>query len=133
MKPNDLSGHISKWFDGSGPGADIVISSRVRLARNLAGFEFLPCLSPQRKTEILQKLKDAILSLDIGENIFFVNMEEVSSLEQDLLVERHLISRQHASATGPTRRCHRRQRIIHRHDKRRRPSADTGLLRLGCN
>jgi len=101
MKPNDLSGHISKWFDGSGPGADIVISSRVRLARNLAGFEFLPCLSPQRKTEILQKLKDAILSLDIGENIFFVNMEEASSLEQDLLVERHLISRQHASATGP--------------------------------
>jgi protein arginine kinase len=101
MKPNDLSGHISKWFDGSGPGADIVISSRVRLARNLAGFEFLPCLSPQRKTEILQKLKDAILSLDIGENIFFVNMEEASSLEQDLLVERHLISRQHARATGP--------------------------------
>lgn len=101
MKPNDLSDHISKWFDGSGPGADIVISSRVRLARNLSGFEFLPCLSPQRKTQILQKLKDAILSLDLGEDIFFVNMEEASSLEQDLLVERHLISRQHASATGP--------------------------------
>jgi protein arginine kinase len=101
MKPNDLSDHISEWFDGSGPGADIVISSRVRLARNLAGFEFLPCLSPQRKTQILQKLKDAILSLDLGEDIFFVNMEDASSLEQDLLVERHLISRQHASATGP--------------------------------
>jgi protein arginine kinase len=101
MRPNDLSGHISKWFDGSGPGADIVISSRVRLARNLAEFEFLPCLSSRRKTEILQKLKDAILSLDIGEDIFFVNMAKASSLEQDLLVERHLISRQHARGTGP--------------------------------
>ncbi len=101
MRPNDLSDHISKWFDGSGPGADIVISSRVRLARNLAGFEFLPCLTARRKTEILKKLKDAILSLDIGEDIFFVNMADASSLEQDLLVERHLISRQHASGTGP--------------------------------
>jgi len=101
MRPNDLSDHISKWFDGSGPGADIVISSRVRLARNLAGFEFLPCLTARRKTEILKKLKDAILSLDIGENIFFVNMADATSLEQDLLVERHLISRQHASGTGP--------------------------------
>ena len=101
MRPNDLSDHISKWFDGTGPGADIVISSRVRLARNLAGFEFLPCLTARRKTEILKKLKDAILSLDIGEDIFFVNMADASSLEQDLLVERHLISRQHASGTGP--------------------------------
>jgi len=101
MIPNDLSDHISKWFDGSGPGADIVISSRVRLARNLAGFEFLPCLTARRKTEILKKLKDAILSLDIGEDIFFVNMADATSLEQDLLVERHLISRQHASGTGP--------------------------------
>ena len=101
MRPNDLSDHISKWFDGTGPGADIVISSRVRLARNLAGFEFLPCLTPGRKTVILEKLKEAILSLDIGEDVFFVNMADASSLEQDLLVERHLISRQHARGTGP--------------------------------
>ncbi|HIJ66989.1 MAG TPA: protein arginine kinase [Planctomycetes bacterium] len=101
MIPNDLSSRISKWFDGSGPGADIVISSRVRLARNLAGFEFLPCLTKQRKTDVLEKLKDAILSLDIGEDVFFVNMADASSLEQDLLVERHLISRQHARGKGP--------------------------------
>jgi protein arginine kinase len=101
MRPNDLSTHISKWFDGTGPGADIVISSRVRLARNLEGFEFLPCLTARRKNQILEKLKDAILSLDIGEDIFFVNMDDASSLVQDLLVERHLISRQHARAKGP--------------------------------
>lgn len=101
MKPADLSNHISKWFDGSGPRADIVISSRVRLARNLAGYEFLPCLTAERQGEILEKLKKTILSLDLGEDIFFMNIDEASAIEQDLLVERHLISRQHARGSGP--------------------------------
>ncbi len=101
MKPSDLSDHISEWFNGSGPGADIVISSRVRLARNLAGFEFLPCLTPQHQAKILTKLKDAILTLDVGENIFFVDVQDTASLERDLLVERHLISRRHAQGQGP--------------------------------
>ena len=101
MRLNDLSSHISKWFDGSGPSADIVISSRIRLARNLAGYEFLSCLSAKRQAEILEKLKDTILSLDVGEDVFFVDVEDASSLEQDLLVERHLISYQHAHGKGP--------------------------------
>lgn len=101
MKINDLSDHVSNWFNASGPNSDIVISSRVRLARNLAGFEFLPCLTPDRKKEILEKLKETILSLDIGDEVFFVDVEDASGLEQDLLVERHLISTQHARGEGP--------------------------------
>ncbi|MBN1124126.1 MAG: protein arginine kinase [Sedimentisphaerales bacterium] len=101
MKPSDLSNHISQWFDGSGPGADIVISSRVRLARNLGGYEFCPCLNASRKREVLNKLKEIILSLDLGQDMFFIDVDNSSTLEQDLLVERHLISRQHAQAKGP--------------------------------
>ena len=101
MRPSDLSDHVSQWFDGSGPGADIVISSRIRLARNLAGFEFLSCLSKGRQVEVLEVLKDAILSLDLNERVFFVDVDESSTLEQDLLVERHLISRQHVLGKGP--------------------------------
>ena len=101
MKPADLSSHISKWFDGSGPVADIVISSRVRLARNLAGFEFLSCLSAQKQTDVLNKLKDILLSLKLDEKIFFIDVEQVSELERDLLVERHLVSRQHIKGKGP--------------------------------
>ena len=101
MKLTELSGHISQWFDGSGPNADIVISSRIRLARNLAGYEFLPCLATQSKAELLDKLKDAILSLDIGEEMFFVNVDDAKTIERELLVERHLISRQHARGNGP--------------------------------
>ena len=74
MRLSDLSGHISRWFDGFGRGADIVISSRIRLARNLAGFEFLQCLSPKRQRQLLDKLKEAILSLDLGEDTFFLDI-----------------------------------------------------------
>ena len=101
MKISDLSNHTSNWFNGSSPGTDIVISSRVRLARNLAGFKFLASLTPQRQKEILTRLKEAILSLDIGEDIFFVDIEDAPGLERDVLVERHLISRRHAQGKGP--------------------------------
>jgi len=101
MRPADLSRHVSQWFDGSGPCAEIVISSRIRLARNLTGYEFLTCLGRDRQAELLQRLKETILSLDLGEKVFFVDVSESSPLEQDLLVERHLISRRHAGGKGP--------------------------------
>ena len=40
MKPADLSKQPSHWLSHTGPDCEIVVSSRVRLARNLAGFEF---------------------------------------------------------------------------------------------
>lgn len=101
MKPSDLSSHISKWFEGTGPCSEVVISSRVRLARNLAGYEFLSRLSPQRQTEVMNILKSAIIGLDIGEPIYFLDIDEASSLDRDLLIERHLISRRHAQGKGP--------------------------------
>ena len=55
MMLNDMSSHISNWFDGSGPQADIVISSRIRLARNLARYKFLPRLTLESQADILEK------------------------------------------------------------------------------
>src|SRR5512140_3499840 len=101
MKLNEISSHPSQWFGGSGPLADIVISSRVRLARNVAGFEFLSKCSTPHKTQILEKLKNAILSLDLGGELFYFGVDGVSPLERDFLVERHLISRYLAHAKGP--------------------------------
>jgi protein arginine kinase len=101
MKLNDISSHPSQWFGGSGPMADIVISSRVRLARNLAGFEFLTTCSTSHKTQILEKLKEAIMPLDFGGELLYIGIDGVSPLERDFLVERHLISRYLAHAKGP--------------------------------
>jgi len=101
MKPANLVNQSSSWFGAEGPACDIVISSRVRLARNLAGFEFLPCLSPEQKQEILDKLREAILSSELGDTVFFVDVDHAAALERQLLMERHLISRQHAAGKGP--------------------------------
>jgi len=101
MKLTDISNDINEWFSGSGPLADIVISSRIRLARNLAGYKFLSCCSTTEKSEILEKLKDVLMSLDLGDTIFYVSVDKASTLNRDLLVERHLISRHHAAGRGP--------------------------------
>ncbi|MHC4425725.1 MAG: ATP--guanido phosphotransferase [Planctomycetota bacterium] len=96
-----MSSDINEWFDGSGPLADIVISSRIRLARNLAGHKFLSCCSNTEKSEILKKLRDVMMSLDLGDKVFYVSVDKAPVLNKHFLVERHLISRHHAFGKGP--------------------------------
>jgi protein arginine kinase len=101
MKLTDISNDINEWFSGSGPLADIVISSRIRLARNLAGHKFLSHCSSAEKAEILKQLKEILLSLDLGDMVFYISVDKTSALNRNFLVERHLISRHHALAKGP--------------------------------
>ncbi|MEJ5260158.1 MAG: protein arginine kinase [Anaerohalosphaeraceae bacterium] len=101
MNIRDLSKQPSPWLQESGPASDVVISSRIRLARNLAGYEFKPCLTPSRQQEVLDTLKTALLSVPADEPLFFFNIEEASALERELLAERYLISLPHARGEGP--------------------------------
>lgn len=102
MRPADLCNYTSSWFSGgSNAASDIVISSRIRLARNVAGYEFLPCLSMKRQQQVHDCLKDAVLSIELGEKIWCVDVDHASDVERTLLTERHLISRRHAKGTGP--------------------------------
>ncbi|MFC1676833.1 ATP--guanido phosphotransferase [Planctomycetota bacterium] len=101
MKLSDLSNNINEWFDGSGPLANIVISSRIRLARNLAGYKFLSCCTVSEKSEILDKLRDVLMSLDLGDKVSYISVDQASDLDRNFLVERHLISRHHAFGKGP--------------------------------
>jgi len=101
MKLTDISGNINKWFDGSGPLADVVISSRIRLARNLAGYKFLSRCSTAEKSGILKKLRDILMSLDLGDKIFYISVDKAPALDKHFLVERYLISQHHAFGKGP--------------------------------
>lgn len=101
MKLTDISSDINDWFSGSGPLADIVVSSRIRLARNLAGYKFLNSCSDKEKAKILERLKTVLLSLDLDDEVFYVNIDKASNLNRNFLVERHLISRHHVSGKGP--------------------------------
>jgi len=101
MKLSEISSRTSAWFDGSGPLADIVISSRIRLARNLAGYKFVSRCSTAEQHQLLEKLEDVLMALDISDQIFYIGLDKASNLDRDFLVERHLISRHHANAKGP--------------------------------
>jgi protein arginine kinase len=101
MKLTDISNDINEWFNGSGPLADIVISSRIRLARNLAGHKFLSRCSNTEKSEILKQLRDVLMSLDLGDKISYISVNNAPTLNRHFLVERHLISRHHAFGKGP--------------------------------
>ena len=101
MKLTELSNNVNEWFDGSGPLAEVVISSRIRLARNLAGYKFLSRCSTAEKSEILKKLRDVLMSLDLGDKIFYISVDKAPALDRHFLVERHLISQHHAFGKGP--------------------------------
>ncbi len=101
MKLTDISNDINEWFSGTGPLSDIVVSSRIRLARNLADYKFLSRCSTEEKAEILSRLKDALMDLDLGDEVFYISIDDAPTLNRDFLVERHLISRHHAAGKGP--------------------------------
>jgi len=101
MKLTEISGNVNEWFSGDGPLADVVISSRVRLARNLAGHKFLAACSVAEKSDILKKLKDVLMGLQLGDDMFYIGVDKSPVLERRFLVERHLISQNHAFGKGP--------------------------------
>ncbi|MCD6405403.1 MAG: protein arginine kinase [Planctomycetes bacterium] len=96
MELSAFESPAGEWLKGEGPESDIVVSSRIRLARNLAGHHFLSRAS----TEELQDIESSVgtyLREDDGRfaGLYF-RMSELSEIDRYVLVERHLISREHS-------------------------------------
>lgn len=89
-----------EWLRGDGPLADVVISSRIRLARNLADQPFLATASPSDRTEIYRCVTDVITSSPAGADSIVIDIDDADPIDRNLLVERHLISRQHVAGEG---------------------------------
>lgn len=89
------------WLHGNGPESDIVISSRIRLARNLEGHPFCARLSPDTREELERELADAIGRARLPEAFAYTRLDDTAEVERQLLLERHMISREHALADGP--------------------------------
>ncbi|MDY6913619.1 MAG: protein arginine kinase [Planctomycetota bacterium] len=97
----DLTQRAGEWLRGAGPLHDVVISSRVRLARNLAGMPFLARCGEQQQRELEKKLREDIFAANLAKGMFYVDINAACELDRQLLVERHLISRQHAESNHP--------------------------------
>jgi protein arginine kinase len=101
MNLDNLTHTSGEWLRGTGPESDIVISSRVRLARNLAAFPFTNRASSYQKAEIEALLRDRIAKLELDPKLAYLNVPSLSTLDRQFLVERQLISRELAAADGP--------------------------------
>jgi protein arginine kinase len=100
MKLDDLVNSPGEWLRTGGPMSDVVISTRIRLARNVAGYNFLSRTTPEQRTQIERAVFDAITSSNIGKSTFYVDIDKSEPLDRQFLVERHLISKQHADGEG---------------------------------
>lgn len=100
MKLTELAKRSGSWLRAEGPLAGIVVSSRVRLARNLTGYPFLSRADHQQRQEIQQFLRQQTSELEVPESLEYFDVESAEELDRQLLVERHLISQHHAQSEG---------------------------------
>jgi protein arginine kinase len=90
------------WLEASGPHADIVLSTRLRLARNLQGHAFSIRLRDAERAQIFERVREAAdKHSDLKGGISF-DLAGLSELSRRVLLERHLISRELSGESGET-------------------------------
>ena len=97
MRFDDLLNQTSEWLKGTGPKSNIVISSRVRLARNLEKFPFPIRLNKNDAEALLSNIKQVIDNINLLKGSLFLRLDEIDSTDKQLLIERHLMSQEHAT------------------------------------
>src|SRR5512135_3358134 len=83
-----------------GPHDRIVLSSRVRLARNLKDFAFPGWAKKADRVKALEGMLSAVEQLPQMAGGFAESMDNLATLDKQILVERHLVSREHAAKTA---------------------------------
>ncbi|PKM79647.1 MAG: protein arginine kinase [Firmicutes bacterium HGW-Firmicutes-14] len=90
----------SKWMEGTGPDRDVVISSRVRLARNLNNYPFPHFMTKDQAAEVIHAVRTAVSQKEVAEQtgrLEFIDLSELTPIERQILVEKHVVSPQHVS------------------------------------
>ncbi len=83
-----------RWLDASGPNSDIVISTRMRLARNITGYAFTGRARDGERLRLLAQVRDAIPEVSSLHGSLIFTLEQMPVVERKLLHERHLVSRE---------------------------------------
>ncbi|MFA5090749.1 MAG: protein arginine kinase [Candidatus Omnitrophota bacterium] len=96
MKLNDLLKHTSEWLKGTGPNSDIVISSRIRLARNLDKLPFPHLANKKQGENVLNAVLEAAGGASYLKKATTFRLMELDNVDKQFLVERHLMSLEHA-------------------------------------
>jgi protein arginine kinase len=100
MTIDDMANHCGEWLKGCGPESDIVMSSRIRLARNLADYPFIRRCTDIDRANIESTVRERLTHDDRFKNLTFIDVADLETLDRQFLVERQLISREHANSDG---------------------------------
>ncbi|MDP4086520.1 MAG: protein arginine kinase [Bacillota bacterium] len=92
---------ISSWMSEEGPDSDIILSSRIRLARNFNEYNFPTLYAPEEAKEIIIKMEEILKKLDVNQfgRMELLKINDLQQLEKMVLVEKHLISPQLAESS----------------------------------
>lgn len=89
---------MDKWYMQNAEQSDTVISTRVRLARNVSDLPFKSKITKKQMIELNERVKSALENINFGDNSFdFIALDSISEVERISLVERHLISNNFAN------------------------------------
>ena len=100
MHIDELASRSGEWLRGIGPQSDIVMSSRIRLARNLADFPFIRRCNDIDRANIDSTVRERLSKDEKLKDLTFIDVATLETLDRQFLVERQLISREHANSDG---------------------------------
>lgn len=89
---------MGKWYNTKGREGDVVVSTRIRLARNLEQYPFPAKLDKVGKTQVNEAVRDALLNT-AGMDFSYIEMSSLSRAQAVSLAERHLVSPEFASSS----------------------------------
>lgn len=88
---------MSKWYEKTGKNSDAVISTRIRLARNLKDHPFPQVLSPEKRKAVCEMIRDAVFQNSYFSEFKYIDMETISDVEAVAMAEKHIISPEFAT------------------------------------
>lgn len=91
---------VGEWLAGTGPESDIVLSTRIRLARNIVNFPLKARLTESDEPPLLDHLRRRIVLAGMEREHAYIDLKRQTAIGRLVLVERHLISLEHMNAQG---------------------------------
>ncbi|MFO0072305.1 MAG: ATP--guanido phosphotransferase, partial [Gemmatimonas sp.] len=83
-----------RWLDASGPHSDVVISTRIRLARNVSGYAFTGRAREGERLRMLAQVRDALGAVPALSGSLLLRLDDLPLVDRQLLHERHLVSKE---------------------------------------
>lgn len=91
---------MANWYLQNGKDSDVVISSRVRLARNIKEYNFVRKCNKVQLQKVMEKVKE--ITPSIGYGLKYIDLKDIDDITKISLVEKHMISPEFAMGTDVT-------------------------------